>query len=56
MFVIIKILATALVILMNILCVPMIINGFKAKRYAYSFVGITFIVCMLYYWCKILLA
>ena len=56
MFVIIKILTTALVILMSILCIPMTIDGFKAKRYAYSFVGITFMACMLYYWCKILLA
>ena len=56
MLVIIKILTTALVILMNILWIPMIIDGFKAKRYVYGFVGITLVVVWLYYWCKILLA
>lgn len=56
MLIIIKILTTALVILINYLCIPEIINDFKVKRYAHSFIGVTFILYMLYYWCKILLA
>lgn len=55
MIVIIKVLTTALVILMSMLFISDIVKHFKGKRYAYVFLGIVLTAYMVYCWCKTLM-
>lgn len=55
MIVIIKVLATVLVILMSMLFISDMVKYFKGKRYTYVFVGIVLTAYMVYCWCKTLI-